>query len=145
MLKQPETKSGPQSAGAARQTGPKAVAASTATVGTTVTIKGDVTGKGDVFISGTIEGTIGLADNQVTIEGTGLVKGSIVASQVQVDGTVVGDIEAMEKISISSTGSVQGTIIAPRVEVEDGAKFKGRIDMEFDEGRDAPAAAALSK
>lgn len=145
MLKQPGTKSGPQPAGAARKTGPEAIATSTATVGATVTIKGDVTGKGDVFISGTVEGSVDLADNQVTVEGTGRVRGSIVGKQVQIEGKVVGDIEAMEKIAISSTGAVQGTIIAPRVAVEDGAKFKGRIDMEFDEDRDAPAAAVLSK
>lgn len=145
MLKQPGTNSGPQPAGAARETGPEAVATSTATVGANVTIKGDVTGKGDVFISGTIEGMIDLADNRVTVEGTGRVKGSVVGKQVQVEGKVVGDIEAMEKIAIGSTGAVQGTIIAPRVAVEDGAKFKGRIDMEFDEGHDAPTAAVLSK
>ena len=145
MLKQPETNSGPHSAGAARKTGPKAVATSTATVGATVTIKGDIAGKGDVFVSGTIEGTIDLADNQVTIEGTGRVKGSIVGKQVQVEGKVVGDIEAMEKVAISSTGDVRGTIIAPRVAVEDGANFKGRIDMKFNEGSDAPAAAVLGK
>ena len=145
MLKQPGTKSGPQPVGSARKTGPEAVATSTATVGATITIKGDVTGKGDVFISGTVEGTVDLADNQVTIEGTGLVKGSIVGKQVQVEGKVVGDIEATEKIAIGSTGTIRGTIIAPRVAVEDGAKFNGRIDMDFDEGRDAPAAAVLSK
>ena len=145
MLKQSRTNSGPQPAGAVRKTGPEAVATSTATVGATITIKGDVSGKGDVFISGTIEGTVDLADNQVTVEGTGRVKGSVVGKQVQVEGKVVGDIEAMEKITIGSTGAVQGTIIAPRVAVEDGAKFKGRIDMEFDEGYDAPAAAVLSK
>ncbi|MCZ0954806.1 MAG: polymer-forming cytoskeletal protein [Rhodospirillaceae bacterium] len=114
-------------------------------MGATVTIKGDVTGEGDVFISGTIKGTIDLAENLVTIEGTGRVKGRIVGKRVQVGGKVVGDIEAMEKIAISSSGSVQGTIVAPRIAVEDGAKFKGRIDMELDEGREAPAAAALSK
>ncbi|MDE0006389.1 MAG: polymer-forming cytoskeletal protein [Rhodospirillaceae bacterium] len=114
-------------------------------MGATITIKGDITGKGDVFIRGTMEGTINLADNQVTVEGTGRVKGSIVGKQVQVEGKVVGDIEAIEKMAISSTGTVQGTIIAPRVAVEDGAKFKGRIDMEFDAGREAPAAAVLSK
>ena len=118
---------------------------STATVGATIVIKGDITGTGDVFISGTVEGTIDLADNQVTIEGTGRVKGSIVGKRVQVEGNVVGDIKATEKIAISSTGAVQGTIIAPRVAVEDGAKFRGRIDMEFDSGLDAPAAAVLSK
>lgn len=155
MLKQFRTDSRPQSAGAAPKTGPdataaaqakpEAVAISTATLGATVIIKGDVTGKGDVFISGTIEGTVDLADNRVTVEGAGRVKGSIVGKLVQVEGRVVGDIEAKERITISSTGAVRGTMIAPRVAVKDGAKINGRIDMEFDEDRDARAAAVLSK
>lgn len=153
MLKQPKTNSGRTPAGAGRKSGPEATAApqpkpvatSTATVGATIRIKGDVTGKGDVFVSGTVEGTIDLADNQVTVEGTGRVKGSIVGKRVQVNGTVIGDIAALDKLSISSTGTVRGTIVAPRVAVEDGAKFKGRIDMDIDEGRKAPATAGLAK
>lgn len=114
-------------------------------MGDTVTIEGDVTGRGDVFISGTVKGAIDLADNQVTVERAGRIEGRIVGKQVQVDGKVVGDIEAMEKIAIGSTGTVRGTIIAPRVVVEDGARFNGLIDMEFGEGLDAPAATVLSK
>ena len=152
MLKQPRKNSGRSPAGAARKSGPEAAApqpqpvkASTATVGATIIVKGDVTGKGDVFVSGTVEGTIDLADNRVTVEGTGRVKGSIVGRQVQVKGKVVGDIEALEKLIISSTGTVRGTIVAPRLAVEDGAKFKGRIEMDFDEGQGARAAAGPSK
>ena len=149
MLKQPKTKSGPQPARAPAKAGPSAaasaaqpgstpVATSTATVGATLSIKGDITGKGDVSVSGTIEGTIDLADNEVTVEESGRVKGSIVAKRAQIKGTVDGDIAALGKITISSTGKVQGSIVAPRVEVEDGAKFRGRIDMEFDESTGAP-------
>ena len=114
-------------------------------MGATLSIKGDITGRCDVFVSGTIEGTINLSDNVVTVEQTGLVKGSIVAKRAQIEGRVVGDIDALSKITISSTGTVHGTVVAPRVEFEDGAKFKGRIDMDFDESRDAPAAASLPK
>lgn len=156
MLKQPNTNSAPQPAKAPRKAGrnaaapaaqlkPTPVATSTAKVGATLSIKGDITGKGDVFVSGTIEGTIDLADNDVTVEESGRVKGSIVAKRAQIEGKVVGDIEALGKITISSTGTVQGTVVAPRVEVEDGAIFKGRIDMDFDESRDARAAASLPK
>ena len=155
MLKQPRTNAGPPSAGASRNTGPESSASprrkpgtdatSTASVGATITIKGDVMGTGDMIVSGVIEGTIDLADNQVTVEGTGQVKGSIVGKQVLIKGRVLGDIEALEKLSINATGAVQGTIVAPRIAVEDGAKFKGRIDMDIDEGRKAPAAAGLAK
>ena len=149
MLKQPKADSGPPSAGAARKSDPEATAAprseprpvgaSTATVGATITIKGDIAGEGDVFVSGTVEGTIDLPGNRVTVEGTGRVKGSIVGKRVQVKGKVVGDIEAVDKLSIGSDGAVRGTVVAPRLAVEDGAKFKGRIDMDCDKGRQAPA------
>ena len=156
MLKQPSTNSAPQPAKAPKKVGPNAaapaaqlkptlVATSTATVGATLSIKGDITGKGDVFVSGTVEGTIDLSDNDVTVEKTGRVKGSIVARRAQIEGKVVGDIEALGKITISSTGTVRGTVVAPRVEVEDGAKIKGRVDMDFDESRDSPAAVTLQK
>ena len=156
MMKQPRTNASPQPAKAPKKAGPSAaapaaqlkptpVATSTASVGATLSIKGDITGRGDVLVSGTIEGTIALFDNDVTVEESGLVKGSIVTKRAQIKGKVVGDIEALGKITISSTGTVQGTIVAPRVEVEDGAKFKGRIDMDFDESRDAGAPVSLPK
>ncbi len=109
---------------------------STATVGATIKIKGDVSGREDIFVNGSIEGTVDLANNDATVEHSGRVKGSIVAKQVRIKGEVIGDIEAVEKITIYATGAVQGTIVSPRVEVEDGAKFKGRIDMVFDTGSD---------
>ena len=122
---------------------PKPAVESTATIGAAITIKGEVKGKGDVFVSGTVEGTVDLSDNEVTIEESGHVKGSVVANNVLVKGKVVGDIEAVDQLTIGSTGTVQGTIVAHRVQVEDGAKFKGRIDMDFDE-RSGPARPASS-
>ena len=155
MLKRPRTNSAPQPARAPKKAGPQAaapaqleptpVATSTATVGATLSIKGDITGRGDVFVSGALEGTIDLSDNDVTVEESGRVQGSIVAKRAQINGKVVGDIHALGKITISSTGTVRGTIVAPRVEVQDGGKFKGRIDMDFDERLDAPAAVSLPK
>ncbi len=127
------TRAGPGQAAPA-QLNPKPAVESTATIGAAITVKGDVTGKGDVFVSGTVEGSVGLSDNEVTVEESGHVKGRIVANNVRVKGKVVGDIEAVNRLTISSTGTVRGTIVAHRVQVEDGAKFKGRIDMDFDEG-----------
>ena len=113
---------------------------STATVGATIKIKGDISGKEDIFVNGSIEGTVDLANNDATVENSGRVQGSIMAKQVRIKGEVIGDIEAREKITIYATGTVQGTIISPRVEVEDGAKFKGRIDMDIDAGKEDVAA-----
>lgn len=150
MMKQPRADTGAGSAKATANVRPAggapsrmtsdAAGASTASVGATVTIRGDISGKGDVIVSGTIEGTVDLAHNFVSVEESGRVQGSIVAKRIRISGEVVGDVEALEKITISASGKVQGTIVAPRVEVEDGAKFMGRVDMDFDD----TSAAALS-
>ena len=62
------------------------------------------------------------------------------AKTVKVDGQVTGDISGSEKVVISKSGRVQGNIVAPRVTLEDGAKFKGSIDM--DPGSDSSATSA---
>lgn len=108
---------------------------SAAVIGVTIKIKGDVTGKEDVFVNGRIEGTVELPDNVIVVEKAGHVKGSIRAKRAQIRGKVAGDIEALEKITISSTGAIRGTIVAPRVQIEDGATFKGRVEMDFEEDR----------
>ena len=154
MLKQPRT--GTDAPAASNAAAKKAVerapmpskantSDSTATVGATIRIKGDISGKEDIFVNGSVEGTVDLADNDATVENSGRVQGSIMAKQVRVKGEVIGDIEAREKITIYATGTVQGTIISPRVEVEDGAKFKGRIDMDIDAGKDDVAALKYPK
>ena len=110
-------------------------------VGAAVIIRGDITGKGDLVISGRVEGTVDLPGNDANLEKTGFMEGGILANNVNVRGKVQGDIEARRKVTIYATGTVIGTIIAPRIQIEDGARFKGRIDM----GQTKPAAAVKPK
>ncbi len=107
-------------------------------IGSAVTIRGDVTGKGDLVISGRLEGTVDLPENDANIEASGFMDGGILANNVNIRGKVQGDIEARRKVTIFATGAVLGTIMAPRIQIEDGARFKGRIDMDTAK----PAAAA---
>lgn len=111
------------------------------TIGAAATIRGDVTGKGDLVISGRVEGTVDLPDNDANIEATGFMDGGILARNVNIRGKVQGDIETRSKVTIYATGAMVGTIVAPRIQIEDGAKFKGRIDM----GVSKPAAAPNPK
>lgn len=99
----------------------------------------------DALVRGTIAGNIDLADNRVTAEANGRVKGNILGKQVRVGGQAAGDIEALENIAIRSAGNVRGTISAPQIAVEDGARFKGRIEMDIKGDRDAGAATGLPK
>jgi cytoskeletal protein CcmA (bactofilin family) len=102
----------------------------TAMIGPTIIIKGDITGDENLVIEGKVEGKVDLGSKDVTIGQTGRVRANIDASVIKIEGEVHGDMQGEEKVVISKTGKVQGNIIAPRVTLEDGAKFKGSIDMD---------------
>ena len=99
-------------------------------IGATINIKGDVTGDEDLVILGHVEGRVDLKDYNVTIGPKGSVRANINAKQVVVEGTLNGDINGEEKVIIRKTGNVLGNIVSPRVTLEDGAMFKGSIEME---------------
>ena len=98
-------------------------------IGTSICIKGDVTGNEDLIIQGHVEGTINLKGHNVTINKSAKVKANIEANQIIVEGELSGDMNGDEKVIIRETGNVYGNIIAPRVTLEDGALFKGSIEM----------------
>ena len=99
-------------------------------IGPSIKIKGEVTGEEDLVIQGKVEGTIDLNDNEVSVGQTGKVFADIKARMIKIDGEVTGDIAGNEKVVISKSGNVRGNIVAPRVTLEDGAIFKGSIDMD---------------
>ena len=99
-------------------------------IGASICIKGDVTGDEDLIIQGHVEGTINLKGHNVTINKSAKVKANIEANQIIVEGELAGDMNGDEKVIIRETGNVYGNIIAPRVTLEDGAMFKGSIEME---------------
>ncbi|NQX89965.1 MAG: polymer-forming cytoskeletal protein [Halioglobus sp.] len=99
-------------------------------IGPSITIKGEVSGEEDLLIQGKVEGSIHMANNEVAIGESGQVNADIKAKVAKVDGEVNGDVTASEKVVISQSGNVRGNIVAPRVTLEDGAIFKGSIDMD---------------
>ena len=101
-----------------------------ASIGASIRIKGEVSGDENLIIQGQVEGAINMQGHTVTISKSGKVKANIQASQIIVEGELEGDMNGDEKVIIRETGNVQGNIIAPRVTLEDGAKFKGSIEME---------------
>ena len=101
-----------------------------ATIGKTITITGDLTGEENLVIDGKVDGTVVLRSNDLTVGQSGRVTASVRASVVRIEGEVTGDISGTEKVVITKTGRVLGNVVAPRVTLEDGAKFKGRIDMD---------------
>jgi len=101
-----------------------------AVIGTSLVLKGDVTGENDLLIQGQVEGKVVLKKNSVTIGRNGRVKADIYGKVIRVEGRVQGNLFGDDKIIINKSGDVRGNLSAPRVSLEDGARFKGSIDME---------------
>jgi cytoskeletal protein CcmA (bactofilin family) len=100
-----------------------------ATIGKSLIIKGEVSGSESLYIDGKIEGAINLPGNRVTIGRNGQVAANIMAREVVVLGKVRGNVHASDRIDIRSEGSLTGDVIAARISIEDGAFFKGGIDI----------------
>jgi len=99
-------------------------------IGPSIRIKGEVSGDEDLLIQGRVEGSITLKTHEVSVGESGQVFADILAKTIRIDGKVQGDITAVENVVISKLGNVRGNIVAPRVLLEDGAVFKGSIDMD---------------
>jgi cytoskeletal protein CcmA (bactofilin family) len=112
---------------------PRPVGATTtadqATIGKSLVIKGEVTGSESLYIDGRVEGSISLAGNRVTIGRNGVVAANINAREIVVLGKVRGNLTASDRVDIRSDGSLTGDVVAARISIEDGAYFKGGIDI----------------
>src|SRR6201995_4723200 len=100
-----------------------------ATIGKSLIVKGEVTGSESLYIDGKVEGAINLPGNRVTVGRNGQVAANISAREVVVLGKVRGNINASDRVDIRSEGSLTGDVIAQRISIEDGAFFKGGIDI----------------
>jgi cytoskeletal protein CcmA (bactofilin family) len=109
-----------------------------AVIGPKISFKGELTGEEDLLIQGRVEGTIDLKGNHLTIGKQGVVKANLMAKTITIEGTVEGDLIGQERIEIKSSSNVKGNLIAARVTLEDGAKFRGSIDMDSQTSTSAP-------
>ena len=100
-----------------------------ATIGKSLVIKGEVTGSESLYIDGRVEGSINLAGNRVTVGRNGVVAANINAREIVVLGKVRGNLTASDRVDIRSDGSLTGDVVAARISIEDGAFFKGVIDI----------------
>jgi cytoskeletal protein CcmA (bactofilin family) len=100
-----------------------------ATIGKSLIVKGEVSGSESLYIDGKVEGAINLPGNRVTIGRNGQVAANILAREIVVLGKVRGNCQASDRVDIRSEGSLTGDVIAARISIEDGAFFKGGIDI----------------
>jgi cytoskeletal protein CcmA (bactofilin family) len=108
---------------------PTTTTADQATIGKSLVIKGEVTGSESLYIDGRVEGSINLSGNRVTVGRNGVVAANVNAREIVVLGKVRGNLTASDRVDIRSDGSLTGDVVAARISIEDGAYFKGGIDI----------------
>jgi cytoskeletal protein CcmA (bactofilin family) len=115
----------------------------TARLGSSLHVKGEISGNEDLLIDGSVEGLIQLDERKLTVGATAKVTADIIAREVVVYGSVKGNLRAKDRIEIKKDGSVNGDLTTSRIMIEDGAYFKGSI--EIDRGAEKDSGNAFSR
>jgi len=102
---------------------------SSATIGKAVRINGQISSKEDLYVDGDVEGTLEAPEHKVTIGPNGTVHATIKAREVVALGSIQGNVEAADRIEIRKDAKLVGDIRTARIVIEDGAYFKGSIDI----------------
>jgi cytoskeletal protein CcmA (bactofilin family) len=111
-------------------TGSRAAPRDKAVIGPSIHIDGDLRGEEDLLIEGEVNGTVQLRSNSLTIGAQGKVRADVYAHSIYVEGLMEGDLYGTERVHIRKSAQVRGNVTSPRVSLEDGAKFKGSIEMD---------------
>ena len=95
----------------------------------TLHLKGTITGSEDLFVDGKLEGSVELPNNSITVGVNGQVQANVTAREVVILGKLNGNITAADRVEIRAQGALTGDVSAARISIEDGAFFKGGIDI----------------
>lgn len=99
-------------------------------IGKSVQIKGELTGSEDLYLDGSIEGTVDLRDHSLIIGPNGKIKAGITARDLVVHGRVEGNVTATGRVELRKSCTLIGDVSTQRIVIEDGAFFKGAIDIK---------------
>jgi cytoskeletal protein CcmA (bactofilin family) len=111
-------------------------------IGKSVVIKGELSGSEDLYVDGQVEGTIELRNNNLIVGPNGNVKANVTAKGVVVQGKVDGTVSATERVELRKSAVVNGDVITQRISMEEGAFFKGKIDIQKEPGKAAAPVAS---
>jgi cytoskeletal protein CcmA (bactofilin family) len=110
----------------------------TTAIGKTIVIKGKLKSDEDLIVSGRIEAEIA-SSKALLVENSGIIKANVRVKSARISGVLVGNITAEERVEIAPDGRMVGDLTAPKIIINDGAAFRGRIDMQtFEEAQVAP-------
>ena len=101
-----------------------------ATIGKSVIVRGELSGSEDLYVDGEVEGSISLRGQSLTIGPNGRVRANLEARNVIVHGRVDGNVTASDRVDLRKSASLTGDVSTARVAIEDGAYFKGTIDIQ---------------
>lgn len=99
-------------------------------IGKSVVIRGELTGNEDLYLDGEIEGNIDLRDHKLVIGPNGKIKATITARDIVLHGRVEGNVSALERVELRKSSTLIGDVSTQRIVIEDGAFFKGSIDIK---------------
>ena len=99
-------------------------------IGKAIRIKGELHGEEDLVIEGKVEGTIALKKNHLILERSAVITAHVEVQNVTIKGSMNGNTSASNKVEITADAKVIGDIKAPRITMEEGAKFRGMVDMD---------------
>lgn len=108
-------------------------------IGKSVVIKGELSGSEDLYVDGAVEGTIELHDNNLIIGPNGQIRADVHGKGVVVQGKLEGNIRASERTELRKSAAVVGDISTQRIAIEEGAYFKGKVDIQKEAAKPAPA------
>ncbi len=100
-------------------------------IGKGIAIKGELHGEEDLIIEGRVEGNIALKKHLI-VETTGVVVADVQTENITIKGEMNGNMVATDKVEIAANARVEGDVKAPRVVIEDGARFRGNVEMEVE-------------
>ncbi len=133
QVRPPEAVRGPVASGsfttAPPQAAPDTTGSRASKISSGLKVHGEISGNSDLYIDGETQGKIRMADARVVIGSSGRVQADIEAREIVVEGSVQGNLKAGEKVQLSGSSTVQGTLLAPRIGIEDGAKFRGKVEV----------------
>ena len=120
---------------------PAPVTSGSASIGKAVMVKGQIYSREDLYIDGEVEGNVELAEHRLTVGPNGKVKAGIKAREIVALGNIQGNVEATDKVEIRKDARLIGDIKTARIVIEDGAYFKGGIDIIRNESKPSATAA----
>lgn len=107
-------------------------------IGKSVVIRGELSGSEDLFLDGEVEGSIELKGHSLSIGPNGHIRANVQAQEVVIHGRVNGNIRAADRVELKNSAVLSGDIVTQRIVIEDGAFFKGAIDIQKGEIKTEP-------